>query len=271
MSQINPAFGSFWQGSLSDLAQIVRHIQRVRAFGRLSLRNTERLGIIHLYYRAGKLVHIVGNRGDVRQILTELQMWRQGFVRFDRGVTIRETTLNDEHEQLFEDVLSHLHQYGAVIASPKTELPRVIEGNIVSAADDAKQLISPWEWQILLEATRRVSLAVAHLVGPTEAMSVLRDILDDCSAAFPAFASLRIVPNGYLQIVDRSYLDRLSRKELLEGFTALIATCQYFCSPIIGEQEAHKLIIQALQDIGPTLVNLGVFRIDQRLLLPGSR
>ena len=46
----------------------------------------------------------------------------------------------------------------------------------------------------------------------------------------------------------------------------LIATCQYFCSPIIGEMEAHKLIIQALGDVGPALVNLGVFQIDNTLL-----
>jgi hypothetical protein len=265
------ADGSFWQGPLGELVQIVRHVQRARAFGRLSLRNTEWVGIVHLYYRAGKLVHIVGNRGDVQSILRELHLWRKGSVRFERGVTTRETTLNDEHEQLFEDVLLQLYQRGVVTISPKTEMPRVIEGNIIAASSDAKQLLAPWEWQLLVEATRRVSLAVAHLVGPTEAVNVLQDILDDCSSAFPAFASMKIAPGGYLQILDRSHLDRLSRTEILEGFTAVIATCQYFCAPIIGEQEAHRLIIQALQDIGAALVNLGVFRVDQRLLSSGSR
>jgi hypothetical protein len=235
------------------------------------LRNTERLTIVHLYYRAGKLVHVVGNRGDERSILSELQNWRRGFVRFDRGVTTREITLNDEHEQLFEDVLLQLHMHGVVVVSPKTELPRVIDGQLIAAAQDARQLIAPWEWQILVEAMRRVSLAVAHLVGPREAMSVLQDILDDCSSAFPAFASLKIAASGYLQIVDRSHLDNLSRNELLEGFTAIIATCQYFCASIIGEQEAHRLIIRAIQDIGPALTNLGVFRIDQKLLTKGTR
>ena len=271
MSQLNPSHGSFWQGPLGELVHIVRHIQRMRAFGRLSLRNTEWLGIIHLYYRAGKLVHIVGNRGDARLILQELHLWRKGLVRFERGATTREVTLNDEHEQLFEEVLMQLYERGIVTISPKTELPRVIEGNIIAASSDAKQLIAPWEWQLLVEATRRVSLAVARLVGSTEAVSVLQDILDDCSAAFPAFASLKIAASGYLQIGERSQLDRLSRVELLEGFTAVIATCQYFCASLIGEQEAHRLIIQALREIGPTLVNLGVFRVDQRLLSPGSR
>jgi hypothetical protein len=268
---MNPSYGAFWQGPLGELVHIVRYIQRARAFGRLSLRNTEWLGIVHLYYRAGRLVHVVGNRGEANLILRELQLWRKGFVRFERGVTTREVTLNEEHEQLFEEVLGQLYQHGIVTISPKTELPRVIEGNLIAASPDAKQLIAPWEWQLLVEATRRVSLAVAHLVGPREAVSVLQDILDDCSAAFPAFASLKIAASGYLQIIDRSHLDRLSREELLEGFTAVIATCQYFCAPIIGEQEAHRLIIQALQDIGPLLVNLGVFRVDQRLLSPGSR
>jgi hypothetical protein len=271
VSQLRPLFGTSWQGSLGDLAHIVRHVQQVRAFGRLSLRNTERLGIMHIYYRAGKLAHMVGNRGDAKVLLGELQLWKRGSVRFERGVTTREVTLNEEHEQLFENVLLQLYQQGVVATSPKTDVPRVIEGNLLASGDDVKQLIAPWEWQILVEGTRRVSLAVAHLVGSREALSVLQDILDDCSSAFPAFASLKISPNGYLQIVDRSHLDRLSRTELLEGFTAIIATCQYFCSPMIGEQEAHRLIIQALQDIGPMLVNLGVFRVDQRLLMNGSR
>ncbi len=234
----------------------------MRAFGRLSLRNSERLSIAHLYFRAGKLVHIVGNRGDARAILIELQEWTRAFVRFDRGVVIGEVTLNDEHERLLEETLMHLHKRG-LVSMPR--MPRVVETSLV-ASQEAQELITPWEWRVLVEGTRRVSLAVARLVGPSEALNVLQDILDDCSSAFPAFASLKIAPSGYLQVADRSYLDHMSRQELLDGFTALIATCQYFCSPIIGDRQAHELMIQALQEVGPALVNLGVFRVDNRLL-----
>ena len=143
--------------------------------------------------------------------------------------------------------------------------PQVVEGHVI-VSPDARQLVTPGEWRLLVEATRRVSLAVAHLVGPREALKVLQDILDDCSSAFPAFASLRIAPTGYLEIVDRSQLDRMSREDLIEGFAALFATCQYFCAPIVGEREAHLLIVHALQDVGPALVNLGVFSIDDALL-----
>jgi hypothetical protein len=255
-------FGSSWQGSLHDLANIVQQIRRMRAFGRLSLRNTERLSIAHVYFRAGKLVHIVGNRGDARSILGEIQEWSHAFIRFERGAMTTEVTIDGEYEKQMDDVLVHLSRRG-LVALPYP--PRVIDSNIV-AAREARQLIAPWEWQVLVEGTRRVSLAVAHLVGPREALTVLRDILDDCSSAFPAFSSLQIASSGYLQILDRSQLDSMPREDLLEGFTALIATCQYFCSPIIGEKEAHQLIIQALQDVGPTLVNLGVFQVDNQLL-----
>ncbi len=261
MPQTSP-IGSSWQGPLYDLANIVQQIRRMRAFGRLSLRNTERLSIAHLYFRAGKLVHIVGSRGDAAAILQDMQTWSRGFLRFDRGVTVDEVTVDAEGEKHLDDVLVNLHHRGFVTLPHP---PRIIDSNIIPVRD-SRQLLASWEWQVLVEGTRRVSLAVAHLVGPGEALAVLRDILDDCSSAFPAFASLQIASSGYLQIVDRSHLDRMSREGLLEGFTALIATCQYFCSPIIGDKEAHRLIIQALQDVGPTLIDLGVFQIDIQLL-----
>jgi len=263
-------FGPSWQGSLADLANIIQHIKRQRVFGRLSLRNLEHLSIAHLYFRAGCLVHVAGHRGDARTILTDLREWRRAIVRFDRGVTTLEVTLGDEHEQLLMDVLNHLGRRGIVMLPQQaSRSSRVIESDVIVAAE-ARQLITPLEWRILVEGTRRVSLAVAHLVGPREALTVLQDILDDCSATFPAFASLKIAPSGYLQVTDRSHLDRMSREDLLEGFTALIAICQHFCSPIIGEYQAHRLMIQALQELGPTLASMGVFRIDSRLLSRGS-
>ncbi len=261
MPQISP-FGPSWRGSLRELAFAVNHIRRSKAFGRLSLRNTERLSVAHLYFKAGKLVQIVGNRGDDRGILLELREWTRGVGRFDRGIPPSMVEMGDIYEQLLDDVLLALRTRGLVAAN---EGPRIIEGRL-TATSEAKQLITPWEWRVLIEATRRVSLAVAHLVGPREAFSVLRDILDDCSTTFPAFSSLRIAPSGYLQVTDGSQLDRMPREDLLEGFAALFAICEYFCSPIIGDSNAHRLLVQALRDMTPTLVNLGVFHLDTHLL-----
>lgn len=261
MSQANP-YRASWQGTLRDLANIVVTIRRSRAFGRLTIRNADRLGVAHFYFHAGKLVHIISNRGDVNATLADLQGWTRATVRFERGIPSNKQTITDEQEQVFDALLLQLQRLGTV-TTPR--LPRVVEGGIV-ASQHAQELITPQEWRILVEGTRRVSLAVAHLVGPQEAMKVLRDILDDCSSAFPAFSDLHISPTGYLQVSDHSKLDRMPRGEVLEGFAALIATCQYFCSPIIGDADAHKLIIQALGDVGPALVSLGVFQVDRKLL-----
>ena len=265
------SFGPLWRGSLRELAYVVSHIRRSKAFGRLSLRNPERLSIAHLYFRAGRLVQIVGNRGDSRAILLELKEWTYASARFDEVVTSHVTELGEVYEWLIDEVLLTLHKRGLVSVPKRTQIvsvseePHIIEGQL-TPTPVVKQLITPWEWRVLIEGTRRVSFAVSHLVGPKEAFSVLRDILEDCSSAFPAFASLKIVPSGYLEVIDGSQLDRMPRKDLLEGFAALFAICQYFCVPLIGEQNAHRLLVRALQDVGPALVSLGVFHFDNRLL-----
>ncbi|HEX3641971.1 MAG TPA: DUF4388 domain-containing protein [Ktedonobacteraceae bacterium] len=258
-------FGGSWQGSFADLANIVQYIRGIRAFGRLSLRNLEHISVVHFYFRAGKLVHIAGYRGDARAMLADIRGWRRGTLRFDPGTTVAEVTLGDEYEQILSEVLVYLHYRGTVSMPQTPSTPRVVESKIMGSSETEQQ-IAPDEWQLLMEGIRRVSQVVAHLVGPKEALQVLQDILDDCASSFPAFASLKIAPSGYLQVTDRSGLDRMSRNSILEGFAALIAICQHFCAPVIGERDAHQLMLRTLRELGPPLANLGVFRVDNLLL-----
>ncbi len=255
--------GSSRQGTLRDLAQIVYAIRRSHATGRLTIRNTARLGVAHLYFRNGQLMHVVGNLNDASATLADLQGWTQAVVRFERSIPSPNVDATGGYEQLFEVVLNRLQMRG--IVNKLTPQIRVVEGQGSTRAN-AEQLITPAEWKILVEGTRRITLAVASLVGPKEAMAALRDILDDCSAGFPALSGLQIDPTGYLRVADLAQFDRVPRAEMLEGFAALFEICQYFCSPVIGEQNAHRLLLQALQQIGPALVSLGVFHIDQQLL-----
>ncbi len=247
---------------MQDLAHIISAIRHTRAFGRLTLRNEEALSVAHCYFYGGKLVHIISNRGNAETTIRDLRQWTRATVRFVRGAPPSNRTITDIQEQEFDELIIEWQRRG-IVATPK--VPRVVEGGII-VSGNAEQLITPQEWRVLVEGTRRVSLAVAHLVGPMEALSVLRDLLDDCSTAFPAIASLSIAPTGYLQVTSDSSFDRIPRGELIEGFAALISICQYFCAPIIGDSDAHKLMIQALGDVGPALVNMGVFRIDRALL-----
>jgi hypothetical protein len=278
VSQISVS-GTSWQGSLSDLVNIIHNVKRAKAFGRLSLHNSEYVSIAHLYYRAGKLVNIVGSRGDARTILLDLKNWKRASVRFERSKVIREMTLTGDYEELLNDVLTHLYRGGHVATSPQASLQfqnqqsapmrRIIESNLAGASEP-KRLMTLGEWRFLMEATRRALLVVAHLVGPQEALHVQQEILNTCITHFPALAFLKISSNGHLQATNQSLLDRLSRDEIIAGFTALIAACQHRCDPIIGESNAHRLMIQALQELALPLATMGVFRIHNHLLTSGG-
>jgi hypothetical protein len=292
MTQVMPP-GSPWRGSLRDLTQIVNDIRRLRAFGRLTLRSTTHIGLAHLFFRGGKLVHIVSNSGDASATLADLQHWTRAAVRFERGIPEGKQNVSSDHERVFENLLLHLQKRSLasvsesprvtpVSASPRvftipeapraTSIPqspraapvperaRVIESQ-VSTTPGAERLITPQEWYVLVESIRRVSQAVAQLVGPQEALSVLRDILEDFSSAFPALSSLHIASGGYLQVVRTAQLDYIPRRKVIEGFAALLATCRHFCTPIIGEENSRKLLVHALGDVGPALVNLGIYNI----------
>jgi len=86
-----------------------------------------------------------------------------------------------------------------------------------------------------------------------------------------AFNGIAVSYFPLFPILKWEHLDHLSRDELIEGFTALIAICQHFCTPIIGERDAHRLILKALQELVLPLASLGVFRIDSQLLASGDQ
>lgn len=253
---------SSWQGSLWDLARIVTTIRRSRAFGRLTLRNSDRFGVAHLYFHGGKLAHIVGSSGEAEATLQDLQHWTHAQVRFERGSPITGAAPNPAQEQSFDAFLLHFQELGLVAAPAK---PQVVEGDVVSKTP-GERLLTPQEWRILTEGTRRISMAVARLLGPRETPKTLHTILGKCATAFPAFTAVQIAGSGHLQITDTSQLDRMPRKKLLEGFSTLFTICQRACAPLIGEADAHRLIILALGDLSTALISLGVFQVDNVLL-----
>lgn len=263
VARVNPdSFPAPWQGSLWDLTRMVTAIRRSRAFGRLTLRNSDRLGVAHLYFHGGRLAHIVGSSGHADATLQDMQGWTHATLRFERGATASGTTISDEQELAFDRLLLHFQELGL---SARATAARVVEGDLVSTTQ-GEQMLTPHEWRLLVESTRRVSQAMAQLIGSREALKVLRDILDDCSAAFPACAMLQIAGSGSLKISETARYDRLPRQELLEGFHALFATCQYFCVPLVGEVEAHRLMIRALGQLCPALISLGIFQVNTQLL-----
>src|SRR4051794_24941061 len=108
--------------------RIVTTIRRTHVSGRLTMRNSDRIGVAHLYFHSGKLVHIVGSSGDATTTLEDLQRWTHAFIRFERGNALTSTTLTREQEQRFDELLTHYQKLGLTVTPA---MPRVVEGKVV--------------------------------------------------------------------------------------------------------------------------------------------
>src|SRR5260370_32382708 len=100
VTQVMPP-GSPWRGSLRDLTQIVNDIRRLRAFGRLTLRSTTHIGLAHLFFRAGNLVHIVSNSGEASATPADLPHSTPTAVRFERGIPEGKQNVSSDHARIF--------------------------------------------------------------------------------------------------------------------------------------------------------------------------
>src|SRR5258706_13216319 len=68
------------------LARLAAFVAAARARGRptrLVLRNTERFGLVHLYFRNGHLDHVEGHLNTPLNSLVDLATWQLGVIRQD--------------------------------------------------------------------------------------------------------------------------------------------------------------------------------------------
>lgn len=68
---------------LSALAGLIAALRAQGRTVRLALHNTERFGLIHLYFAQGRLIRVEGHAGDPARNLLDLATWRHGAVRVD--------------------------------------------------------------------------------------------------------------------------------------------------------------------------------------------
>jgi hypothetical protein len=68
---------------LAQLSEMVATARAQQRPARLVLRNTERFGLIHLYFAHGRLIRVEGHRETPLRSLEDLAAWRVGVVRRD--------------------------------------------------------------------------------------------------------------------------------------------------------------------------------------------
>ena len=115
------------QEPLRSLATAVTRLHGTGGTGRLALRNTMRMGTLHLYFELGRLVHLEGSRSNIDDCLIDLAGWTDGLIRLDIGVQTERHTVTPEQEAFFNQTLLLMQQRG-VVNVPSRPTPRFPAG-----------------------------------------------------------------------------------------------------------------------------------------------
>jgi hypothetical protein len=112
---------------LSALPTVVKTIRAQGQPARLVLRNTERVGLVHLYFADGVLVHVEGHRGPGAESLADVATWESGVIRSDALPEPPVAIPGEQLEATLTTVLQQLEKRGITPRSepPRPLLPRV--------------------------------------------------------------------------------------------------------------------------------------------------
>lgn len=109
---LDPRMRSSRPGFLAEVTLMLLLIRDRRASGRLSLRNAEEFGIVHLYFNEARLIHVTGGKRDAEDMLNDLLSWTKGSVRFDSGMLVTFESLTWQQAQVFGRWLAFLEMRG---------------------------------------------------------------------------------------------------------------------------------------------------------------
>src|SRR5262245_48547161 len=93
---------------LSRLLALVASVRALATPARLSLGNSERFGVLHLYFRGGRLIAVEGHRDTPLNSLADLATWQNGVIRRDEVEVVPVTAPDPRLEALFAHILREL-------------------------------------------------------------------------------------------------------------------------------------------------------------------
>lgn len=104
---------------LARLAQLVADTRARGRTGRLVARNTERFGVVHLYFVQGRLAQVHGHAATPLASIADLATWRYGVLRQDSLPNPSTTASPDPRlEAALDDALRQLQASGVVQPAP---------------------------------------------------------------------------------------------------------------------------------------------------------
>lgn len=103
---------------LARLALLVAQARASATPTRLLLRNTERVGLVHLYFAGGRLIAVEGSRDTPLNRLADLATWQQGLVRRDAAEVGIPTASDPRLETALDEALATLAARGVLPPAP---------------------------------------------------------------------------------------------------------------------------------------------------------
>ena len=104
---------------LARLAQLIADIRARRRTVRVVARNTERFGLVHLYFERGRLAQVHGHAAAPLASITDLATWRYGVLRQDAIAEPSGGAIPDPQlDAALDDALFRLQASGVVRPSP---------------------------------------------------------------------------------------------------------------------------------------------------------
>src|SRR5579884_1673328 len=113
-------------GYLAQVTLALIFILDTSASGRLSIRNGDRFGLAHLYFRDARLIHVTGDKRDGESVLQDLITWSKGSVRFDAALMVNYETVTWQQAQIFARWLAFLEMRGIMQGIPRERLDGLV-------------------------------------------------------------------------------------------------------------------------------------------------
>ena len=167
-------------GYFAEVTLALIDIRDTRASGRLSIRNSEKFGLAHLYFHEARLVHVAGDKHGGEAVLQELLTWSKGSARFDATAFIEYNDMNWQQAQVFERWVSFLEMRGRLLGIPEQQLQRlahsltiVLPGEPVALPEqieyheDYSEAATARQWQRFGSSVRHMTQELAQRVAKT--------------------------------------------------------------------------------------------------------
>ncbi len=254
------------QEPLQNLGVMVAEIRTTGGTGRLALRNTVRMGMLHLYFERGQLVHLEGSHGNTDEALIDLAGWSGGLIRFDREVLAERHTVTPAQQDFFQRTLLLMQQHGAVGAPPR-----------FTSSETLPSSASGWSPSGQRPAPQRTS---ARVPIPQPSSQPLPEAWSSSQDDFSPSANMHWSPPKHASAAQRDrFAARLSSAPLppVSGKTEVLLSARQWeflvevmrsmldsLGRLLGQQQAQNILQHALIERSEESEVLGLLQIDRQ-------